>query len=633
MAGGLPKYEDMTGKAKISPLDNVYSYFMFSSPVEQKKNPGQFSWNSILAWLLIMTNFLAQGVVLYAIFNVVVAGDFVWKETIMRQEDDGFSSWLPWSPEPDKCNAGGSLCFREDGNFTCAPPSVQLTGRWEELDTNGDGIWTRSEVEKAREDLMCKYAVDPVEVFQVFQQFLLKREKVIWLHPDLRSGEAIHKPYFTYAAGDIIMCGYRNSDMCPNLLQRGIFDAPIKYGTSPRVGNSIESAMDYCHELLDDGGTCDRTLPSAYATWKVESVTQCLAPSYSKFVYEDPKSGDTKSLLAVDYVARKDYEKGKESQLFRIYKCLIIGMFLLAMFEELKRICIVALWVKNFPSEAEFEEPVVEEKDAEGHPVKYNVKGVSRRHRLIVALLTVARVVITVVLTVVGLFFLAKDTDYINLLLNGVGLVFVIEIANCLYGQILHQELRDQVEMTEPMTVDVMGSQYLHDRPALKDILGFACLLGFLVGFMYLHHIYTVHPLSQALECTCLSQGDHCFEAQRYSPAFWEKYWGTDIPAVYSEVAKMKAGSSGGSPVDDVPIAPRPLPTLLHKDRLAQELRDGLVKADSGDNAGAPAPPSLAKSGVEVAPQPAKASLQYHHQHGRHGSGRMLNRRKRPSAL
>jgi len=65
------------------------------------------------------------------------------------------------------CNPGGSLCFMEGDKFSCAPPSVQLTGRWEELDTDGDGIWTREEVEKAKLDLQCKYIVNPVEVFDV----------------------------------------------------------------------------------------------------------------------------------------------------------------------------------------------------------------------------------------------------------------------------------------------------------------------------------------------------------------------------------------------------------------------------------------------------------------------------------
>ena len=59
----------------------------------------------------------------------------------------------PLAPPPSQCNAGGSLCLENNGTFTCAPPSVQLAGRWDMLDLNSDGIWTKEEVLKARKDL------------------------------------------------------------------------------------------------------------------------------------------------------------------------------------------------------------------------------------------------------------------------------------------------------------------------------------------------------------------------------------------------------------------------------------------------------------------------------------------------
>mmetsp|Transcript_146654 Transcript_146654/g.470584 ORF Transcript_146654/g.470584 Transcript_146654/m.470584 type:complete len:224 (-) Transcript_146654:533-1204(-) len=120
-----------------------------------------------------------------------------------------------------------------------------------------------------------RFSVNVVEVFDVFVKFLIARENIIWIHPDLRAGKIIHKPYFSYASGDIIMCGCRNTDMCANLLQRGVFSAPLKYGTAPRVGKTIDSALEYCHKLLEEGGTCERTLPSTYSVWKKSSATQC----------------------------------------------------------------------------------------------------------------------------------------------------------------------------------------------------------------------------------------------------------------------------------------------------------------------------------------------------------------------
>merc|ERR1719261_2265926 len=147
----------------------------------------------------------------------------------------------------------------------------------------------------SKEALKCKYAVDPVEVYDVLTNMLLKREHLIWLHPETRNGTKLFSPYFTYAMGDLIMCSYRNKDMCPNLVERGFFDTALEFDTAPRVGNTIESALRYCVQLLQPGGTCEQLLPSTYAVWKTQSLIECGEPGYEKFTYSHPKTGNQKS--------------------------------------------------------------------------------------------------------------------------------------------------------------------------------------------------------------------------------------------------------------------------------------------------------------------------------------------------
>ena len=88
-------------------------------------------------------------------------------------------------------------------------------------------------------------------------------------------------------------------------MQRGYYHAPLKYGTAPRVGKTIESALKYCKNLLVPGGACERSLPSTYAVWKTTSTTECGEPTYTTFNYEKPASGVKKSLLSVDYSSRQ----------------------------------------------------------------------------------------------------------------------------------------------------------------------------------------------------------------------------------------------------------------------------------------------------------------------------------------
>merc|ERR1719443_2263093 len=274
----------------------------------------------MMAYLLVFMSFFFQGLLIYTIGNQVVANNVKWRDGILKSDS---ALNLVGDSGGQQCNDGGSLCFKNGDIYSCAPPSVQLTGRWEELDENGDGIWARGEVEKRRDELKCSYAVDPVEVFDVFHKFLLERRSLIWLHPDVVAGKAIHKPYFEYAMGDIIMCGYRNTDMCSNLLQRGVFDAPLEFGTAPRVGKTIDSALAYCRELLRSGGTCETTLPSTYSVWRIDSAQQCGGEEYGKFTFTHPKDGSIKSLLAVDYAERQSFERSK-TPVFMVFKGVIV---------------------------------------------------------------------------------------------------------------------------------------------------------------------------------------------------------------------------------------------------------------------------------------------------------------------
>lgn len=533
-------------KHEVSPSDNVYSYFMFITPTEFAKGDGNMSADTLIAILLLLLNFFMQFLLLYVIYNEVVIGNIEWQNGIMRLDGQ---EWNLFAPKPPDCNPGGSLCFVEDGVFTCAPPTVQLTGRWDELDTNKDGIWTREEVEANREELKCKYVVDPIEVFDVFINFLKSREKVLWLHPDIKEGRAIAKPYFTFAAGDIIMCGYRNKDMCGNVLKKGAFHVPLKYHTSPRVGTSIDSALKYCYDLLRPGGTCETFLPSTYSVWKIEATTQCLAPHYSKFVYTNPGNNVTKSLLKVDYEARGAYETSKTT-LFKTYKCIIIGMWLMAMMVELKDMIIIFTWCARFPSDAGMEpheavEMNHEDPDDEESDVKYKINAISSSHRMNVLALNLVRFFLTTVLAFVGVNFLLNQTDYIGLLMDGVALVFVVEIAQILYSQVLRVSIREQTEALEPMEVEMFGIEYLNARPALMDFLWFTgCVL---VAIIVLWHYSEtlVNPLYDALECTCLGEGENCREAQRFSYDFWYNYWKVDVPKVFEDVDAMKSAGSG----------------------------------------------------------------------------------------
>jgi len=528
-----PEEDEEAPEDNIAPSPDVFSYFLLTAPSERKRH-GHFTVDAFTSYLLVFVVLFMQCILLYCVWHKVIGKNVSWRDGIMNTGNSGNMAWNVAEPKHEStCNDGNSLCTLENGVFTCAPPSVQLIGRWDELDTDKDGVWTRSEVMRSREALKCKFAVDPVEVFDVLGLLLKEREKYIWLHPDVKKGEAIHKDYFTYIMGDVAMCGYRSGDMCGNLVQRGFFDAALMNGNIPRIGTTIRSALEYCHSLLDTGGLCERTLPSKYSSWKIESVQECRSPTYEEFVYEDPNNGMVKSMLAVDYKARQNYEVAK-TPVFKLYKTCIILIWMLLIVSQLRDAIKVFTWISQIPTTddtASSSQFPVSDKSSE-------IRHIRDSHRFCLFIVSLVRMCILLILLYVGLNFLARQTDYIGLLLDGVALVFIVEIEEIVYTRVIRQDVRSDWEGRDPIPLTKVG--LFAGQPDVLDLVWFFFLLIFAIAFLWYYTATLVEPLYDALECACLSQGDKCREAHAFSFDFWAEYWAVDVPRSIQQITQLR---------------------------------------------------------------------------------------------
>jgi hypothetical protein len=496
-----------------------------------------------MGYLLVALNLFMQSVLLWLIFQEVVVSNVEWQDGILKLGGSGDHIMGLVAESPGGCNDGKALCFIDrQGRYSCAPPSVQLVGRWDELDTNKDGMWHKEEVIAQRSELQCKYVIDPIVLFEVLIMMLKERENTIWLHPLIKNGTAIMLPYFTYIMSDVIMCGYRSADMCSNLFERGYFDAPLKYGTSPRVGDSIDSALRYCRNLLQPGGMCERTLPSTYAVWKITSEGECGQADYDGFKYTNPGNGITKTLLKVDYSARLEYELAQKF-MFNLFKGIMIFLWLLAMTSDFKDIVKIMTLCLRYPSADEFGEDsvIVEQDPSDPEDIRYRIQGITSRHRYTTMVLCFCRFLITCVLMIVGVSYLIKTNGYADLIMNGVSLAFIAEVSSVLYSEVLREEVKDQTEDIKPLKVEMYGIDYLNRRPALIDMLCVVIIMFATYAIIQWQLINFVVPVHTALECTCLSQGDTCFEAQKYNFDFWQEYWLHKIPDVFKQVDSLKA--------------------------------------------------------------------------------------------
>jgi len=216
-------------------------------------------------------------------------------------------------------------------------------------------------------------------------------------------------------------------------------------------------------------------------------------------------------------------------------------LWLLAILFELKDVTIVGTWVMRFPGAEQFGDEAIKANEDENGDTTYLIQGITSQHRYMVGLMNACRFVLTTVLLGVGVSFLLKSTDYVGLLMDAVALVFIVEIANILYTQVLRGEVREQCESLEPMTVPMYGIEALNTRPAVVDLI---CLVSIFVVTLVIMHLWNdgaVEPIYDALSCACLSEGEKCHEANRFSYDFWYNYWKLDVPLVFKQVDELKS--------------------------------------------------------------------------------------------
>lgn len=540
-------------KECIAANPDVFSYATLCAPSERKKH-NSFTVDAGMSYGLVGLTLIIQAILLYCVYHKVIDRNTNWRNGILST---GKGNWNLITTHNNECYDGKSLCRFHNGTYSCAPPSVQLVGQWHELDLNNDGVWTMDEVHTSREDVKCKYAVDPVEFFAIMIELLKERAQLIWLHPDVQNGKAIPSAYFTYIMGDVAMCGYRNEDMCGNLLKRGVFDAPLNNVSVPRVGSSIRSVLEYCHTLLDKGGLCERLLPSSYSTWRIESVQECGEPNYNTFI-KSAADGSFKSLLEVDYEAREEYSTAKTS-IFIAYKTCIVFVWLLLNISRMREVLKSLAWLCSLPSIRNKE---LEEHDQVVHSEEIHF--ISMLHKIVLGIVLLLRSIMLVVLLYVGLNFLGRQTGYIDLLLDGVALIFVLDVATILYHHVLREQLKQCWEERDPIETVKFNFTPLASRPDLEDVMFLSMVVALSFLFMVYYNWDMVNPLYDALQCACVGEGESCQEASKFSNSWWSNYWSHEIPSSIKDIKAL-----GSQHVGKAMLNPRKAANLLkhqHRD-------------------------------------------------------------------
>lgn len=526
----LTRVPSGTQVISLKPDGSVTSLFCFMPPSVQDKNSDDLQrrkWTRVFAIFLVVLNYLMQFGLLYAVSFRVVARFEKWSDGTI--ELDGGS-----------CTSGKAICTDYAGQYTCGPRSLQVYGRWDELDLNKDGTWTYAEASNQafRDKMNCELGIDSLWVYNsVIKQLrsnamLIKTKRV---HASLTSRmeeSSIHKAYFDWLKGDIVMCAFNDADMCGNMFQKGVFDAPLEYIGVSKMINSTQSAWEYCFNLLKAQGRCETTLPSTYSVWRAETNSRCGAKSFTPFLYTNQADKtDFISLLRVDYANRESYEETLAWH-FKLFLWVILFIFYSVALNELRENLSLSMWVHSVPHRT------MPGEGSSGPGDQCDVKGISRSHRMLCYGLVVLKWFMLVVMVVVGTTFLLSQTSYMNLLFDALSINFILELDKLLYRNLVPPQTQEEFEGIEPVAV-ITGVLCPSMSRDTCDTLWAVSLAALTVAVLAWNFYFHKVPLLKALECACHLNGEECFEATTYSRQWWNHYWRVEVPATYQAIDRL----------------------------------------------------------------------------------------------
>lgn len=443
----------------------------------------------------------------------------------------------------DDSAMSATLCRMHNATYNCLPPSVKYAARWEDLDVNGDGIWSRDEAEKDVNELEKKLMAKPFLVFRAITIGLIDRQDMdskLWVEPNgmMAKMEGIPKAYFDYWMGDAAICSFADPGMCSTLLSRHIFDEAF-VNPGKEIAD-IDGALDYCTYMLKVGGGCEQSLPQIYKLYRALRHEQCQAGHfYPGGVYKNPHNPTDKVYIIANAYEGLDKVLKADTTIFKCFMFLVLMLWLLALVNEMREMVKLGEFTFTFPA-TEGDLGIEVEKNEDGDD-KYKLVGISREHRLIIGLTVLMRTGIIIYLGVVGCTFLILETGYMDLLMNAVALAFVLEVDEILFGAIARQSTLATLEAIEDVEFETsLPTQGCLGWMLLKDFWGiimFPIIAWLIITY---HSLFVTAPVLDALHCACYQTGNQCKEAAVYNLDFWNNYWSQTLPAAMNEIAQLK---------------------------------------------------------------------------------------------
>mmetsp|Transcript_20754 Transcript_20754/g.48190 ORF Transcript_20754/g.48190 Transcript_20754/m.48190 type:complete len:553 (+) Transcript_20754:105-1763(+) len=504
---GSCAYEDRAEHFyELKPHSSVYSLQVFLLP---RANAFYGYWCNY-TWMYVFTltifNFIIQG-----FLTACVAAH------ILQHREEYLTSII--DTEPNGCRDPTSLCtHRPDGTLTCSAPSLRLLGNWSALDVNGDGMWSYDEAsnDKYRSEVRCKMGTDVLSLYEhIYEGISATPALQSSLDKNFTEEVGIAKVFFDFYKVEPLLCMYGDEDSCGNLFAAGLFNDAIRFGESDGHGiTDFESALDWCRSVLS---SCEDILPNTYRVWKAHKDKTCGKKVFKDITYDSPDSKEPRYMLGVDFETRIKYEDALGWKF-----CLFLGMllfaFLATMYEEWKSIYRYGLYAWQYPERDEVKE--------------------DERHRWGVAIFTTLRFILFLSVLVTGIGFMTSSVKYLELIFDALSLVFIIQVDELLYETLVRVPMKEEHE--EQCGKIVLKRKILPIKPVmLVELLSLYAIVLTVIAVVMNYKVSVLHPVTDALTCSCLMSGKECLESQVFGIEFWQQYWEVSAPQLLARLGKV----------------------------------------------------------------------------------------------
>lgn len=465
-----------------------------------------------------------------------------------------------------------TICSASSANSSrllCTPNTYNFIDRWDDLDTNKDGVWSLDEARIDEANLGCRLGIPAEDIFQSNCRGIVRsvRDTVQHRHINysytvplsISEYQAVPKSYFDWWVGIVVLCVEFSRDRCSELVANGVFDGAIDSGERWTVGgvHNLDSALDFCERMLQSGGICEDALPGFYLTHRARLAEKCGTPVFKQGTrYVNP--GDPRDALDtvdVSYTQVSKYEV-YSSQHFRIFLWMILLIWYITLLEEfrdvLKNVDFVYRFHEHISRSNSFSDENQVVSPRSGRRMMLNsivvmrgtgtnelkatlgdndedileVDSMAWPHWFLCATICLARVALLCYLFHVGTVFLLTDQGYVNLLLLSVTLAFIIDLPAVLYMTLMPDRAKNALVGAHTIAYRTgMSTNWITSLFASKAIWGIFILPAVTYWAVNSNYEENIAPVLESLKCACLQEGPNCEVSDRFTRERWNTYW------------------------------------------------------------------------------------------------------------